>query len=170
MRNCVSFVYYLSKDFFVMSSPGDYRPDCSIGTDNVFNLPPPHHKRRTRNRKYAPCPTCGQRCSRRIISTRTLHDIGDATTQRPVDIQFTFSVHLCRSCKKHFSIDLTDIADPGSHYTKRVVDLAVRFVAEDGSPYRDASWRLWRDHRVFVPFATIQNWVEAAGKKNVLED
>ncbi len=23
----------------------------------------------------------------------------------------------------------------------------------------------WRDHRVFVPFATIQNWVEAGGKK-----
>jgi len=25
---------------------------------------------------------------------------------------------------------------------------------------------LWRDHRVFVPWATIQNWVEAAGEKN----
>jgi hypothetical protein len=24
---------------------------------------------------------------------------------------------------------------------------------------------LWRDHRVFVPWATIQNWVEAAGEK-----
>jgi hypothetical protein len=24
---------------------------------------------------------------------------------------------------------------------------------------------LWRDHRVFVPYATIQNGVEAAGKK-----
>ena len=36
---------------------------------------------------------------------------------------------------------------------------------EDGLPYRPASWHLWRDHRVFVPFATIQNWVEAGGKK-----
>jgi hypothetical protein len=43
--------------------------------------------------------------------------------------------------------------------------LAVRLVVEDGLPYRAASWHLWRDHRVFVPFATIQNWVEAAGKK-----
>jgi hypothetical protein len=33
-------------------------------------------------------------------------------------------------------------------------------------PYRPASWHLWRDHRVFVPWATIQNWVEATGKKN----
>jgi len=46
-----------------------------------------------------------------------------------------------------------------------VIDLAVLLVAEDGLPYRPASWRPWRDHRVFVPFATIQNWVEAGGKK-----
>jgi hypothetical protein len=38
-------------------------------------------------------------------------------------------------------------------------------VVEDGLPYRTASWQLWRDYRVFVPYATIQNWVEAAGKK-----
>jgi hypothetical protein len=41
----------------------------------------------------------------------------------------------------------------------------VRLVAEDGLPYRAASWHLWRDHRVFVPFATAQNWAEAAGGK-----
>ena len=60
---------------------------------------------------------------------------------------------------------MTDLADPGSHYTRRVVDTAVRLVVEDGLPYRAASWSLWRDHRVFVPYATIQNWVEAGGKK-----
>src|SRR5262249_20263957 len=54
---------------------------------------------------------------------------------------------------------------PGSQYTHRVINLAVRIVVEDGLPYRPASWHLWRDHRVFVPFATIQNWVEAGGKK-----
>jgi hypothetical protein len=54
---------------------------------------------------------------------------------------------------------------PGSHYTQRVIALAVRLVVEDGLPYRLASWHLWRDHRVFVPFATLQNWVEAGGKK-----
>jgi hypothetical protein len=46
-----------------------------------------------------------------------------------------------------------------------VIDLAVRLVVEDGLLYGPASWHLWRDHRVFVPFATIQNWVEAGGKK-----
>jgi hypothetical protein len=34
--------------------------------------------------------------------------------------------------------------------------LAVRLVVEDGLPYQAASWHLWRDHRVFVPYATIQ--------------
>jgi hypothetical protein len=54
---------------------------------------------------------------------------------------------------------------PKAHYTHRVVALAVRLVIEDGLPYQAASWHLWRDHRVFVPFATIQNWVEAGGEK-----
>jgi hypothetical protein len=26
-------------------------------------------------------------------------------------------------------------------------------------PYRNASWHLWRDHRVFVPFATMVPFV-----------
>jgi hypothetical protein len=43
--------------------------------------------------------------------------------------------------------------------------LAVRLVVEDGLPLRAASWHLWRDHRVYVPFGTVQNWVEGAGKK-----
>jgi transposase-like protein len=60
---------------------------------------------------------------------------------------------------------MSDLALPKSHYTHRVVAMAVRLVVEDGLPYRAASWHLWRDHRVFVPYATIQNWVEAGGKK-----
>jgi hypothetical protein len=38
-------------------------------------------------------------------------------------------------------------------------------VVEDGLPYQVASWHLWRDHRVCVPYATIQKWGEAGGKK-----
>jgi len=60
---------------------------------------------------------------------------------------------------------LDDLASPGSPSSRRVIALAVRLVVEDGLPYRTASWHRWRDHRVFVPFATIQNWVEAAGEK-----
>jgi hypothetical protein len=65
----------------------------------------------------------------------------------------------------YFSADLSDLAPPGGHYKHRVLSLVVRLVVEDGLPYRAASWHLWRDHRVFVPYATIQNWAEAAEKK-----
>src|SRR5437763_5743015 len=41
----------------------------------------------------------------------------------------------------------------------------MRLVVEDGLAYQPASWHLWRDHRVFVPFATLQNWLEGGGKK-----
>jgi len=99
-----------------------------------------------------------------------LHDLGDLSTGRPVDLLVTYSSHYCANCKKYFNIDLSDLAPPGSHYTNRVIDLAVRVVVEDSVPYRPASWHLWRDHRVFVPFATIQNWVEAGGKKGASSD
>ena len=73
--------------------------------------------------------------------------------------------HYCSVCDRYFNADLDDLALPKSHYTHRVVSMALRLAVEDGLPYRVASWHLGRDHRVFVPFATIQNWVEAGGKK-----
>ena len=81
-----------------------------------------------------------------------------------------YSQHYCTRCRKYFNADMTDLADPGSHYTRRVIDAAVRLVIEDGLPYRTASWTLWREHRVFVPYATIQNWVEAGGEKGDATD
>ena len=63
------------------------------------------------------------------------------------------------------SAALSELAPPGSQYTHRVIALAVRIVVEDGVPYRPARWRLWRDYRVCVPFATIENWVEAGEKR-----
>ena len=92
--------------------------------------------------------------------------MGSLIRDRPLDLRVVYSRHRCETCRIDFSADLSDLAPPGSHYTHRVISLAVRIVVEDGLPYRAASWQLWRDHRVFVPFATIQDWIEAAGKKN----
>jgi transposase-like protein len=94
-----------------------------------------------------------------------LHDVGSLLNERPRDLRVVYSRHCCARCQQYFSADLSDVSPPGSHYTHRVISVAVRLVVEDGLPYRTASWNLWRDHRVFVPYATIQNWVEAAGKK-----
>src|SRR6185437_11316966 len=86
------------------------------------------------------------------------------------EIHLTYSQHHCSRCCHDFPADMSDLAAPKAHYTHRVVALAVRLVVEDGLPYQVASWHLWRDLRVFVPFATIQNWVEARGKKGGRSD
>jgi hypothetical protein len=145
--------------------PGDYAPDRTEGITRVEDLPAPLFARRSRNYRRRPCPCCGRSCFRQGRGRRTLHDVGCLVRDRPRRLRVVYSQHSCASCDAYFSADMADLAPPGSHYTLRVISLAVRLVVEDGLPYRTASWHLWRDHRVFVPFATIQNWVEAAGEK-----
>jgi hypothetical protein len=148
-----------------MLGPGEYVPDVTEGITAVEDLPPPRRERRSRNYPSRHCPHCNRPARRYSVGSRTLHDLGDTRSHRPVDLVVTYSQHHCRLCGCHFAVDLSDLAWPKCHYTRRVQELAVRVVAEDGLPYQTASWHLWRDHRVFVPFATIQNWVEAAGEK-----
>jgi hypothetical protein len=148
-----------------MLGPGEYVPDVTEGISSVADLPKPRLERKSRNYKARRCPRCGGRAGRYAVASRTLHDLGDPRGGRPIDLVVTFSRHHCRHCDYYFPADLSDLALPKCHYTRRVQQLAVRLVAEDGLPYQAASWHLWRDHRVFVPWATIQNWVEAAGEK-----
>src|SRR4051812_38535616 len=148
-----------------MLSPAVYPPDSTLGITDPQRLPSPKLVLRSRNYEHRPCPECGKSCPRDRIFVRTLHDLGDPVGGRPRDIHLTSSQHHCTRCRRFFTADMSDLAAPKAHYTHRVVALAVRLVVEDGLPYQTASWHLWRDHRVFVPYATIQNWVEARGKK-----
>jgi hypothetical protein len=143
--------------------PGDYQPDVAF--QRVEDLPRPKIIREDRRQRQTPCPHCGRPAARDRTLTRRLHEVGDLLSGRPREIELTYSQHYCSVCQKYFTVDLSDVAAARSHYTHRVMALAVRLAVEDGLPYRTASWHLWRDHRVFVPFATIQNWVEAGGKK-----
>jgi hypothetical protein len=146
-----------------MSGPGEYVPDATEGIARIEDLPKPRVERRSRNFPARHCRLCGGRAGRYAVASRTLHDLGDPRSGRPVDLFVTYSKHRCPRCDCRFSADLSDLALPKCRYTRRVQRMAVRLVAEDGLPYQVASWHLWRDHRVFVPHATIQNWVEAAG-------
>ena len=148
-----------------MAAPGKYVPDVTEGITRVEDLPPAKVVKRSRNYRRRPCLNCGRSAYRLRTVTRKLHDLGDPISGRPREIHLTYSQHCCLGCNTYFNADMDDVALPKSHYTHRVVHTAVRLVVEDGLPYRPASWHLWRDHRVFVPFATIQNWVEAGGKK-----
>jgi hypothetical protein len=149
----------------VKLGPGEYLPDPTQEIERVADLPQPVCVAESRTYDQRPCPKCGQAALRHHVKQRTLHDVGDLVSGRPREIRLSYSQHYCRVCQKYFSVDTTDLAPPQGQYTYRVMAVAVRTVVEDGMPYREASWRLWRDHRVFVPFATIQNWVEAGGEK-----
>jgi len=144
--------------------PGEYKPDTAYV--RIEDLPKPKIIKEDRNESHRPCPFCGKPARREHVYQRDLHDVGDLVSGRPTELHITYSQHHCKGCNKYFMSDLSDVAPPGSQYTHRVIALAVRVVVEDGLAYRNASWQLWRDHRVFVPFATIQNWVEAGGKKS----
>ena len=134
-----------------MLGPGEYVPDVTEGITSVEDLPEPRLERRSRNYPARRCWHCGRRARRYSVGSRTLHDLGDTRAGRPVDLVVTYSQHYCRFCDCHFAVDLSDLAWPKCHYTRRVQELAVRVVAEDGLAYQAASWGLWRDHRVFVP-------------------
>ena len=144
--------------------PGEYKPDSAYM--RIEDLPKPKIVKETRNESQCACPLCGKPARREHVYNRQLHDVGDLVSGRPTELHITYSQHHCKTCNKYFMTDLSDVAPSGSHYTHRVIALAMRVVVEDGLAYRNASWQLWRDHRVFVPFATIQNWVEAGGKKS----
>lgn len=148
-----------------MNGPGEYVPDPTEGITRVEDLPKPKVQHKSRNFPARRCARCGQRAGRYTVASRTLHYLGDLRAGRPIDLVVTFSRHRCLRCGCCFATDLSDLALPKCLYTRRIQRMAVRLIAEDGLPYQAASWHLWRDHRVFVPYATIQNWVEAAGEK-----
>jgi hypothetical protein len=148
------------------AGPACYVPDVTDGIVRVEDLPKAKVLRNSRVYARRDRPRCSRSAPKTKTYSRTLHDLGDLAANRPIDRVVTYSQHYCSRCKRSFNADMSDLALPHSLYTHRVVALAVRLVVEDGLPYRSASWHLWRDHRVFVPFATIQNWLEAGGKKS----
>jgi hypothetical protein len=149
----------------MLCGPGEYGPDPTEGITDVQDLPAPQIVEDERNHEHTPGPRCGHLASRHPHGQRTLHDRGVLYAGCPVDLLVTYSSPYCCKCRKYFTIALADLASPGRHDTHRVSHMAVRLVVADRLPYRPASWHLGRDHRVFVPFATIQNGVEAGGNK-----
>jgi hypothetical protein len=153
-----------------VSGPGQYFPAPTAGIANPSELPPAKIVRRSRNFKQLSCPQCGRSCFRTRACLRVLHGVGDLVTGRRRDIELRYSHHHCTRCRQFFNADTAEYSSPTARYPHRVVSLAVRLVVEDGLPYQAASWPLWRDRRVFVPFATIQNWGEAGGEKGRTAD
>ena len=104
-----------------MFGPGEYVPDPTEGIVDIKDLPRPQLVAYSRNHEHTPCPRCDHLAYRHKSGQRTLHDLGDLSTGCPVDLLVTYSSHYCSQCRKHFNIDLSDVAPPGGHYTHRVI-------------------------------------------------
>ena len=111
-----------------MPGPGEYVADRTEGITRVEDLPKAKVVPRSRNVLRRPCPECGRSCYRHRTIQRTLHDLGNLVAQRPRDLRLTYSQHYCCKCHRYFNVDTSDLAPPKSHYTHRVIALAVRLV------------------------------------------
>lgn len=112
-----------------MDRPGDYITDTTEGITRVEDLPPPHVEHRSRDFRRRKCPRCGRSAPRCNQGQRTLHDLGNVRTGRPIDIVITYSKHHCLDCRRCFNADMADLALPKCHYTHRVQQTAVRLVS-----------------------------------------
>ena len=117
-----------------MFGPGAYRPDPTEGMTAIADLPPPEIVSSSRTYTRQACPRCGHQAYRDKQYQRRLHDLGNLDVWCPRDLVVTYSQHYCTKCRKYFNAALADLAPPGSQYTHRVMDLAVRLVVEDGLP------------------------------------
>ncbi len=72
-----------------MTGPGEYVPDVTEGITRVEDLPKPRIERHSRNWQARPCRRCGHRAGRYGVGSRTLHDLGDARADRPVDLDLS---------------------------------------------------------------------------------
>lgn len=126
------------------------------------NRPKPIIEKRSRIQDTFPCPQCGHECRKHRLGHRKLQSLNYG---RPLFIELTYSVHYCPKCEKHFNIDMSDLAAPGSHYTNYIVEYAIHLVLDKKLSYREASRELWRESFIFVPFATIPKWVKAKKRK-----
>ena len=154
-----------------MPGPGEYRPDPTVGITRIEDLPKPKIRFQSRNYRRRPVHAAD------IAPTAIGSVVAPSTTWaipftgRPRDIDRDLLPALLLALpqvlqRRHGRSGRT----PAVTILRHVVDIAVRLVVEDGLPYRVAGWTLWRDHRVFVPYATIQNWVEAGGEKAAAAD
>ena len=149
-----------------MPGPGEYRPDPSQGITRIEDLPKPKIRCQSRNYRRRPCPTLRPECLSRSAGATHPPRPGQSPDRSAPRTDCDLFPALLHPLSQVFQCRHDGPGSPGSHSTKyRVVDTAVRLVIEDGLPYCAASWSLWRDHRVFVPYATIQNWVEDGGEK-----
>ncbi len=105
---------------------------------------------------HAPCPVCERPARKHMIVLHHLNDLGKGG---PAFLDLQVSYHHCRDCAKFFmNPQVAKYAEPGSRFTKRVSDKAVRLVQEEGLSVDLAREKLRREFDVTVSRATLYRW------------
>jgi hypothetical protein len=81
-----------------MAPPGEYRPDRTEGIQRLEDLPKPKVICRSRDYAHRRCPECDHSAYRKKRKDRTLHDLGDPRSERPLDIHVRYSVCFWQAC------------------------------------------------------------------------
>src|ERR1019366_3516153 len=101
----------------VRVGPGEYIADVTEGIMRVEDLPAPRIVLRSRNCRRCACPQCGRMAGRRKTVLRILHDLGDPSSGRPLDMHVKYSQHQCARCYIYFNAPMDVLAAPKSHYS-----------------------------------------------------
>ncbi len=147
----------------------EYVADAAEGIVRVEDLPLPKVFRRCRSFKRRRCPECGHMAYRDKVFTRRLRELWEiAAADRPRELLVSYSQHCCSHCQElYFNVDLSDLAVAQQPLHPSVVRYfcAVRWSWRTACrTVRRPGISVAHDHWVFVPFATLQNWVEAGEK------
>ena len=93
-----------------MFGPGEYVPDATEGIVDVNDLTKPIFVSEDHNDDHSPCPRCGQLAYCHQCAQRSLHDLGDLKTGRPIALLVTYASPYGSRCRKDFNVDLSDLA------------------------------------------------------------
>jgi hypothetical protein len=127
------------------------------------DLPKANHDQRSSNDRRR-CPNCGHPLPQGSLFTGFQLDLKDLAAQLS-DQSVPVPPHCGSKCNTCFGGVQSNPTAPDCQHTRRAIRWALRLVREEGSNHRGASWRLYCEHQVFVPAATIKNWIKASRGK-----
>jgi transposase len=95
---------------------------------------------------------------RHSIGHRRLREVG---ISGPTVLEVTYSKHYCETCRKHFSLPMSHLAQPSGRFTNRVRRTAVDLVIKQAMTLEKATQRMRQKYYVHVPPTTLHDWVVA---------
>lgn len=105
------------------------------------------------------CPECGTLSKRRSKDKVFYRDLN---LDKPTVLCVTVGNYYCPKCRRHYRNELP-FAVKGSHFTKRVIDTAIKAVDRDNMSFNNIPERLRDDFNVDVSCSSTRRWFNRFG-------